>query len=125
VKGVKKIGVRIGNWLTAVQSQRLWQAPSGERLKEKSALASQDSWPVLKTEKELNGFSNAIQSCHSEIRKGPPLWGYFHADEGGLFNFPNQKSEIALRVLDCMGQVSDLEKELFRMSCPSMDSQFC
>jgi len=35
VKGVKKIGVRIGNWLTAEQSQRLWRAPSGERLKEK------------------------------------------------------------------------------------------
>lgn len=34
VKGVKKIGVRLGNWLTAEQSQRLWQAPNGERLKE-------------------------------------------------------------------------------------------
>ena len=34
VKGVKKIGVRQGNWLTAKQSQRLWQVPSGERLKE-------------------------------------------------------------------------------------------
>ena len=28
VKGVKKIGVRLGNWLTAEQSQRLWQAPA-------------------------------------------------------------------------------------------------
>jgi hypothetical protein len=27
VKGVKKIGVRLGNWLTAEQSQKLWQAP--------------------------------------------------------------------------------------------------
>ena len=27
VKGVKKIGVRLGNWLTAEQSQRLWQVP--------------------------------------------------------------------------------------------------
>jgi site-specific recombinase XerD len=35
VKGVKKIGVRLGNWLTAEQSQTLWQAPNGERLKEK------------------------------------------------------------------------------------------
>ena len=35
VKGVKKIGVRLGNWLTAEQSQRLLQAPGGERLKEK------------------------------------------------------------------------------------------
>ena len=35
MKGVKKIGVRLGNWLTAEQSQRLWQVPDGERLKEK------------------------------------------------------------------------------------------
>ena len=35
VKGVKKIGVRLGNWLTAEQSQKLWQAPGGEHLKEK------------------------------------------------------------------------------------------
>ncbi len=35
VKGVKKIGVRLGNWLTAEQSQRLWQAPNGECMKEK------------------------------------------------------------------------------------------
>src|SRR5579872_144318 len=35
VKGVKKIGVRLGNWLTDEQSQRLLQAPGGERLKEK------------------------------------------------------------------------------------------
>jgi len=35
VKGVKKIGVRLGNWLTADQSQRLWQAPGVERLKGK------------------------------------------------------------------------------------------
>ena len=35
VKGVKKIDVRLGNWLTAEQSQSLWQAPGGERLKEK------------------------------------------------------------------------------------------
>lgn len=32
---MKKIGVRLGNWLTAEQSQKLWQAPSGGHLKEK------------------------------------------------------------------------------------------
>src|SRR6201993_4431709 len=36
VKGLRRIGVRVGNWLTVEQSQRLWQAPDGERLKEKS-----------------------------------------------------------------------------------------
>src|SRR5262249_40301767 len=35
VKGVKKQGVRLGNWLTAEQGQRLWQAPDKERLKGK------------------------------------------------------------------------------------------
>lgn len=35
MKGVKKIGVRLGNWLTAEQSQKLLQAPDVERLKEK------------------------------------------------------------------------------------------
>src|SRR5215467_9583711 len=35
VKGVKKLGVRIGNWLSAEQGQALWQAPDRERLKGK------------------------------------------------------------------------------------------
>ncbi|HLJ49879.1 MAG TPA: hypothetical protein VKU01_27890 [Bryobacteraceae bacterium] len=33
VKGVKKLGVRLGNWLTADQGQDLWQAPDQERMK--------------------------------------------------------------------------------------------
>ena len=32
VKGVKKLGVRLGNWLTAEQGQALWQAPDQQRL---------------------------------------------------------------------------------------------
>ena len=35
VKGVKKLGVRLGNWLTAEQGQALWQAPDCDRLKGK------------------------------------------------------------------------------------------
>ena len=35
VKGVKKLGVRVGNWLTAEQGATLWQAPNRERLKGK------------------------------------------------------------------------------------------
>jgi len=34
-KGVKKLGVRLGNWLTAEQGQALWQAPDHQRLKGK------------------------------------------------------------------------------------------
>jgi site-specific recombinase XerD len=32
---VKKLGMRLGNWLTAEQSQRLWQAPNDDQLKGK------------------------------------------------------------------------------------------
>jgi hypothetical protein len=35
VKGVKKLGVRLGNWLTAEQGESLWQSPDTERLKGK------------------------------------------------------------------------------------------
>ena len=35
VKGVKKLGVRLGNWLTAEQGQTLWQTPDRQRLKGK------------------------------------------------------------------------------------------
>jgi site-specific recombinase XerD len=35
VKGVKKLGVRLGNWLTAQEGRRLWQAPDPETLKGK------------------------------------------------------------------------------------------
>ena len=35
VKGLKKIGVRLGNWLTGEQAQALWQAPDGTRVKGK------------------------------------------------------------------------------------------
>jgi hypothetical protein len=35
VKGVKKLGMRLGNWLTADQGHALWQAPDRQRLKGK------------------------------------------------------------------------------------------
>jgi site-specific recombinase XerD len=35
IKGVKKLGVRLGNWLTAAQAQALWQAPHHDKLKGK------------------------------------------------------------------------------------------
>ncbi len=35
VKGVKKLGIRFGNWLTAEQAHALWQAPDREQLKGK------------------------------------------------------------------------------------------
>jgi len=35
VKGVKKLGVKLGNWLTPEEGAALWQAPDRERLKGK------------------------------------------------------------------------------------------
>jgi hypothetical protein len=35
VKGVNKIGVRLGNWLTPEQLQRLWNTPDSQLLKGK------------------------------------------------------------------------------------------
>jgi len=35
VKGMKKLGIRLGNWLTAEQGNALWQAPDRQRLKGK------------------------------------------------------------------------------------------
>ena len=35
VKGAQKLGVRLGNWLTAEEARRLWRAPETETLKGK------------------------------------------------------------------------------------------
>jgi len=35
IKGVRNLGVRLGNWLTVEQSLALWRAPDGEKLKSK------------------------------------------------------------------------------------------
>jgi site-specific recombinase XerD len=35
VKGVKKLGVRLGNWLTAEEARRFWQSPVPDTLKGK------------------------------------------------------------------------------------------
>ena len=35
VKGIKKVGVRLGNWLSAKEARDLWQSPNAESLKGK------------------------------------------------------------------------------------------
>jgi integrase len=57
VKGVKKLGVRLGNWLTVEQAHSLWQAPDSQGLKGKRDRASRccrssilrptASWPLM------------------------------------------------------------------------------
>ena len=39
VKGVKKLGVRLGNWLSAEEARRLWQTPDANTLKGKRGRA--------------------------------------------------------------------------------------
>jgi hypothetical protein len=71
VKGVKKIGIRLGNWLTAEQSQRLWQAPSGESLKQKR---DRDSWPCCSpVVYDAMRRSISISATFSSVRSTGPL----------------------------------------------------
>jgi len=35
VKGVKKLGIRLGNWLSPKEARELWQSPDAETLKGK------------------------------------------------------------------------------------------
>ena len=48
VKWLKKLGVRLGNWLTAVQAITLWKAPTGATLKDNvTGLFLDYCWPVV------------------------------------------------------------------------------
>jgi hypothetical protein len=54
VKGVKQLGVRLGNWLTAEQGQALWQTPDHQRLKgkrDRALLALLQTPKVIQTAK--------------------------------------------------------------------------
>lgn len=82
VKGVKKLGVRLGNWLTAEQGQALWQAPDHQRLKGKrdrallALLANSDyvglfkeapePFPVLFIAQSINVRSHGLVDIHSQ-----------------------------------------------------------
>jgi hypothetical protein len=48
VKGLKKLGVRLGNWLSAEEARTLWQFPNVETLKGKRdrAIISVGLWPT-------------------------------------------------------------------------------
>ena len=83
VKGVKKIGVRLGNWLTAEQSQRLWQVPGGERLKEKRDRAyTCDSTYNHCPDKEVY---DPMQSC------GIVRWTYYILQSNGTYKQPSHR----------------------------------
>jgi hypothetical protein len=40
VKGVRNLGMRLGNWVTVEQSLALWQAPNNQDLKGKLVLSA-------------------------------------------------------------------------------------
>jgi len=63
VKGVKKIGVMLGDWLTAQQSERLWQVPGREGLKEKR-------------DRALLGPAHASAVFEASIAAAPSRSGY-------------------------------------------------
>ena len=79
VKGVKKLGVRLGNWLTAEQGATLWQVPDRERLKGKRDRALLSSclrvgsgvmkWPS----RPLTTSSNAKEFKLTSSRRSVPL----------------------------------------------------
>ena len=52
VKGSKKLGVRLGNWLTAEKARALWQLPSAETIKGKRDRAILYQYYVLEESKE-------------------------------------------------------------------------
>jgi len=62
VKGVRKLGVRLGNWLAAEQGETLWQCPDTERLKGKPGLREPAHVRALR---KLN---NAFLVSHSHPR---------------------------------------------------------
>ena len=61
VKGLKKLGVRSGNWLTAEQAQTLWQAPDAQQLKGKRDRALLAL--LLACWQKNNGFQLEHNSC--------------------------------------------------------------
>ena len=84
VKSVKKLGVRLGNWLTAEQGRARWQAPDCGQMKGKRARALlalllayglrrhelADRWPS-------SAARRALGNC------GPPREGWSYSDHPG------------------------------------------
>src|SRR2546428_9157034 len=58
VKGVKKLGMRLGNWLTAEQGHALWQAPDSRRLKGKTRPSFALPAPRLRLKKTRSSCIN-------------------------------------------------------------------
>ena len=86
VKGVKKLGIRLGNWLTAEEAQALWQAPDREQIKGKRDRA------LLATTARLRASPPRIRKLtfrHLQQREGPLgnrrlAWeGWSHSNDSG------------------------------------------
>ena len=75
VKGVKKLGVRLGNWLTAEESRRIWQFPPPDTLKGKRDRAilavllgcglGDASWPIWSSRTCSNAKNTGPSSISS------------------------------------------------------------
>ena len=94
VKGVKKLGVRLGNWLTAEQGQALWQAPNQEQMKgkrDRALLASPPACmrtPAARARQLDRGPSPATRRALGN--RGPARKGWSRSDHSrpGLGAWP-------------------------------------
>jgi integrase len=62
-EGVKKLGVTLGNWLTAEEARRLWQAPDANTLKGKRDRGDSRSAAWLRVAKRGVGGSGLYTSA--------------------------------------------------------------
>jgi integrase len=73
VKGVKKLGVRLGNWLTPEQAKSLWQAPDPEQRRgkrDRALLSILVACGLRRHEVAALTVSHLQHSNHSSARLG-------------------------------------------------------
>jgi hypothetical protein len=81
VKGVKKLGMRLGNWLTADQGQALWQAPDRDRIKGKRDRPTRAALSAMSCNKRkksprrsLGGIGVRISGRPAPQKRRRPRW---------------------------------------------------
>ncbi len=78
VKGLKKIGVRLGNWLTGEQAQALWQAPDGTRVKGKRDPQEPLYVSLRGVIHALQGEAEPALECVRRACEAPRSFGHSH-----------------------------------------------
>ena len=95
VKGVKKLRVRLGNWLTAEQGQALWQTPNCDEMKGKRDRAPLALPRLRPAAARVGGADNRPSSAARRALgdRGPPWQGRScsHRSRTGLGDRPAQR----------------------------------